>query len=396
MKLFGKKSQVRPGTLEGFCHAGGFSVLYADGIFRVFYPVPTVYGGYIACAESTDGNNWSAIKKVVVGTDATSCTAIRKNGKTFLFYAERGALRLAVGGRDGEFDKFPGAIISSGIPKGIRLTVADGKKYLFTDGKKGKLDCYVSDDSFDFVKRKLEIKGLNGKIYDPNFYGIGQKTRLVYSDGKTTKEVEGRLDLSSMVFEVESSSGESDADCVRTAFVSDGKFMRFERYGGELSGIEAHIVADGARYFSEIERSENVTPEGAINYSVCNGSVVLPDSVGATAYRFRLYGEDGKAGVRVRFTGGTESYINYDFFNKVVTVKGVSDTGKPIMHSCPLVGDAEFYAEIGGVIRYVSNDGSFTRAFRTPPIKGASVCVYSDTERRFDAEVYKIKQKEQI
>ncbi len=394
MKTVTKKSQLKSDKLEGFGHAGAFSVIYAEGEFRLFYPVPALYGGYIACASSSDGRRWSEPKKILSGVNADSCSVIRKNGKTYLYYSERGALRLAVGGRDGVYQKYPSALVSSSSLHGVRLTVADGKKYIFTDGRKGRIYFYALNESDDFEKRKLTVRGIDGKILSPNFYGAGKVTRLIYSDGKTVREAEGKLDLENGIYEAEREVCTYVADCIRTAFVSDGKFRQFERYGDTISSVEATVSSNGVKYVSETERADGVVSDGSVDYALCARCAVLPDVKGYSAYRFRLYGESGKAGVRVKFPNSIESYINYDFINKVVTVKGVSGALKPAIRSFALTDEpAEFCIEFTDAVRYVSGDGRFTSAFRSGDATGTAISVYSDSDIRFDAEVYKLKEQ---
>lgn len=394
MKTYKEKLQYQSAKLEGLGHAGAFSVIYADGVFSLFYPVPALYGGYIALATSTDGCRWGIVKKIITGVNADSCTAIRKNGKTYLYYSERGALRLAVGGRDGVYQKYPDALCTSYSLRGLRLTVADGKKYIFTDGKRGRINFYALNEYDNLEKRKLTVSGIDGKILSPNFYGAGKKTRLIYSDGKTVREAEGTLDLQNGTYIADRVVKAYVADSVRTAFVSDGKFRLFERYGDTLSSIEATVSSDGVVYRSEIERANSVVADGNVDYALCIHTAVLPDVKGYSAYRFRIYAENGKTGVRLRFPSGNESYINYDYINNVVTVKGISGTGKPVLHSFELKeGATEFYIELTDVVRYVSADGRFTCAFRMGDATGASISVYSDSDVRFDAEVYKLKEQ---
>ncbi len=394
MKTAVRKIENSVEELVRFGKAKSFAVVYACGAFRMYYPVKSASGNYIAEAVSADGIDFRFTGRAVNGVNADSCAAVRKNGRILLFYSERGALRLAVGNRNAEFTAFPVAIVRRGVPKGIKITVTDGKRYIFADGKNGKLPCYVFESGLECVPSTLTVSGISGKILEPNFYGVGQKTRLVYSDGKTVREVEGVSDLREMTFVVEKEIGVLHADAVRTVFLSGGEFIRFERYGGSISSVSA-CASDGTVRYMPMIPTDVSSSVGSVLNAVCNRVAVLPDVMGDSVVRVNLHlPESGKSGVRVKPISGGEGYINYDITNKVITVKGVSGTGEVSFASYPLTdGDAECYIEVGTTTRFICAGGLFTFAFEANANGGAKIVVYTDKECRFDAELYKLKEQ---
>lgn len=237
-----------------FDGAKGFSVIYLDGEFHLFYAVNSFMKGCVLHFISSDGYLWEQ-KENVISTYkfVDSVTAYTQKGKIYLYFLTRNILgrtnAFLTVSKDGEtFSELPNAIIKNSKLKDIKIFYSNGVRYLLgSEQKAGKLPLYCSSDGVSWQKAVLENVTEEGVLAEyvgaPSPFVAYDKTLIAYSVcGAKVSECQFNLNDGTLV--LGEKLLETYAEVIRSVMVREGTPLLFLGCGCSLIPVEVYFEGD--------------------------------------------------------------------------------------------------------------------------------------------------------
>lgn len=245
-----------------FDGAKGFSVVYLDGLFHLYFPYCHLHKAQVIHYYSNDGYSWQGGTIVLEQFGRVdSVTAYVQNGKIFLYVAVKNFIgnvdvKLAIS-RDGEdFEFCPQTVIKNTQLRDIKIFYSGGKKWIIGSEKKGELPVFYSTDSFTWYKGNLKEVADDNQIIEylgsPSPFVAGNKTYLAYTmfGGHIARaEInleKGELKVGKMVME-------GYGDTIRSLMLGEGTPLVFIGLSTSLIPLEVYGLEDdlGVRFYRE-------------------------------------------------------------------------------------------------------------------------------------------------
>lgn len=170
----------------------GFSVIYLEGEFHLFFTYNSLLNGVVCHYTSTDGYVWEEKDlSLRLRKKLDSVTAYTQLGKVYLYYAVKNPIGLTdiylAISKDGDsFLPLPNAIIKNTALKDIKIIYSDGLRYLIGSEAKGAvIPAYSSFDGMEWHKSAVQNSAESAEIIDylgaPSPFVAYNRTYLAYS-----------------------------------------------------------------------------------------------------------------------------------------------------------------------------------------------------------------------
>lgn len=281
--------------IPGFGAAAGFSLVYSEGLYRMFLTVKRGFLGDVAQYVSEDLCLWRRLGDAVKGEYMLdSVSAAVRNGKIFLVYVcgITGKCRLAQS-RDGErFETYPLAVIPKGAPRGAKLTYSGGSFYLVGNSVKGELCAFRSPNCIVWEPHNIKIEGLDGDVEYPNLIGAQGRCFMFYARSGKTYRVSGKLDAEGGRFTADGEAEFFDNACpVRTVMFGPDRPLLYARFASSVIFREMTAGTEGVKWRAPVVLLEARKYTGGVSdaeAAECFEPVDTPASDCAYAFSVRL------------------------------------------------------------------------------------------------------------
>lgn len=377
-----------------FDETKSYSLIYTEGLYRLFYAVRQGLFCSVAQYVSDDLKSWRKLRDAVRGElGIDSVSAVVRNKKIFLVYVSSATAkcRLAVS-KDGEtFEKYPLAVIRKGAPCGAKLTYSDGNFYLIGNSAKGVLRAFRSPNCINWESHDIKLEGFDGEAEYPNLIGCKDTCMLYFVRNGAAYSVSGTADLNKGVFAVQGGAEFFDrAFPVRTLMLGPERPLFYAGYGRSLVLREADVCEGGFRMRVPAPQIEARRYIGGLSGAKVEGEgqdIPLPD--GDCAVAFRAFSGSSGA-VEVRFFGESAGCVTVGADKeKGIAYAACGDTRREIplaagedlrFEAILLVSRTEIYLSDGAV------------ALTLPPVAGknARFRIVSDGITDADYSIYGI------
>ena len=250
-------------------------------------------------------------------------TAIVRANKIYLFFNQKGSVKLTVCGKDGKWVEHPEPVLKRVGRVDVKLTRIDGEYHLLTLDKKGEIKDYTSQNTLQWALDANLISNvkINGAKSVNLVSAYGNKY-LIYGKGNCTKYAlieNGKL-MRSVALD--------DIALPRTAFLLDGRTLLIGRKNDksvikEVS-VDEQISLRTLREY-DTEKEFNWMLDGLF----VNEKGYLPDFKANKEYQ--LY---------VTFGSATEFYLKlYSHYSQEVYVYVSKDNGVVVCDATSVNGD---------------------------------------------------------
>lgn len=290
-------------SIPAFSGEKGFSVVYLNGEFHLFFSLSSAFKSIVLHFVSEDCYEWQEKDVALVYKGyVDSVTACVKNGKIYLYYAVKNILlrtniRLAVS-KDGEFfEPYPNALLKNTLLSEIKTFYSSGKRWMIGSEQKGIVPAYVSEDGTEWIKSDLTVLANDGEIMDylgsPSPFTACGKTFVAYSMfGGHVVEAdinlsEGKITLGKKVLETYS-------DNFRSVMLREGTPLIFIGYESTLTPIEVfENEGVGFRLYRDMLKSAKLRVDNGVEENAKMPTAIVREK--GVLHLFELPVESGVA-----------------------------------------------------------------------------------------------------
>ncbi len=298
-------NEVKFNDLPLFDGKKGFSVVYLEGEFHLFYAVNGFMKACVMHLASVDGYVWEERETAVATSKRiNSVTAHALNGKIYLYYLTYNIFGLTdlylTVSKDGEnFQELPNALIKNTKLVDVKGFFSEGMRYLLgSEIKGGVLPLYSSIDGKEW-SQSLLVNDVNSKemvdyLGAPSPFVAYDKTLVAYSM-LGAKVAECNFDIANRVVDLGKIVYETYAEVIRSVMVREATPVLFLGCGCAVVPVEVYFDENGIafRLFREVLngaklRVDNGVEENAVMPTKLvreNGilhSFTIPNKAGVT------------------------------------------------------------------------------------------------------------------
>lgn len=314
-------------SIPAFSGDKGFSVVYLNGEFHLFFSVSGAFKSNVLHFVSEDCYEWTEKNVALTHKGCVdSVTACVKNGKIYLYYAVKNLIfktniRLAVS-KDGEnFDPYPSPLLSNTALSEIKTFYSAGNRWMIGSEQKGIIPAYFSEDGIQWKKRDLLVAAKDGEIVEyvgsPSPFTACGKTFVAYSmfGGHV---VEADVDLTEGKIVLGEQALETYSENFRSIMLREGTPLVFIGCGKSLIPIEV-LENDGVgfRTYRDLLKSAKLRVDNGVEENAkMPTSIVREDGV------LHLFELPVESGVSLDFGGTT---IEIDEYKSLVIDGAIED-----------------------------------------------------------------------
>lgn len=252
----------------------GFSVIYLDGEFHLFFAFTKGIKSTIMHFSTSDCFTWERKEEVLVCRGIVdSVTAFSQNGKVYLYYAVNNIFNLtnvhiAVSKDCRTFEPFPSAVIKNSKLKEIKVIYSDGYRWLIGAENSGDIPAYFSSDNLSWQKSVLKNLCNDAEIIDylgaPSPFVANNKSYVAYSScGACVSEVE--INLSGGEINLGKNVLETYGEIMRSVMIREATPIIFIGCGRSLIAVEVYDASGniGFRFYRDaLKRARLRTDNG--------------------------------------------------------------------------------------------------------------------------------------
>lgn len=305
-------NEVKFNDLPLFDGAKGFSVVYLEGEFHLFYAVNGFMKGCVMHLSSVDGYLWQRKEMAVTTTKRiNSVTAHALNGKIYLYYLTYNIFGLTdlylTVSKDGEvFLPLPNALVKNTKLLDLKGFFSEGMRYLMgSEIKGGIVPLYSSMDGKEWTPFHLFNKVEEGEVGEylgaPSPFVAYDKTLIAYSM-LGAKVAECEVDIQNGTISLHKVILETYAEVIRSVMVREATPILFLGCGCAVVPVEVYYDENGIafRLFREVLNGAKLRVDNGVEE---NGT--MPSKLVREQGILHSFTIKNKSGTVIEFGGAT-------------------------------------------------------------------------------------------